>query len=82
MTLVRACLRDRMFAPSIGVPEDIANANSTACLAALLAGRGHTALTVAVGDALGVPATLTTSAEPGPEGVRVRVSGAARAEYS
>ncbi|WP_392675716.1 PhzF family phenazine biosynthesis protein [Streptomyces sp. LN785] len=25
-----------MFAPSIGVPEDIANANSTACLAAHL----------------------------------------------
>ena len=30
----------RMFAPSIGVPEDIANANSTACLAAHLAGQG------------------------------------------
>lgn len=30
----------RMFAPSIGVPEDIANANSTACLAAHLAERG------------------------------------------
>ncbi|MFB6838037.1 PhzF family phenazine biosynthesis protein [Streptomyces sp. NPDC056361] len=35
----------RMFAPSIGVPEDVANANSTACLAAHLAdggdGGGH-----------------------------------------
>ncbi|MEX0169831.1 PhzF family phenazine biosynthesis protein [Streptomyces sp. LMG1-1-1.1] len=30
----------RMFAPSIGVPEDIANANSTGCLAAHLADGG------------------------------------------
>jgi trans-2,3-dihydro-3-hydroxyanthranilate isomerase len=34
-------LAARMFAPSIGVAEDIANANSTACLAAHLARRGH-----------------------------------------
>jgi len=52
----------RMFAPSIGVPEDIANANSTACLAA------HLAADVAVnmGDSLGRPATITaTVAGPG-----------------
>ncbi|GAA3559193.1 hypothetical protein GCM10022235_29240 [Kribbella ginsengisoli] len=35
----------RMFAPSIGVPEDIANANSTACLAAHLTQSGTTHLT-------------------------------------
>ena len=33
-------LSARMFAPSIGVFEDIANANSTACLAAMLAQGG------------------------------------------
>lgn len=52
----------RMFAPSIGVPEDIANANSTACLTA------HLAADVAVdmGDSLGRPATITaTAAGPG-----------------
>ncbi|GAA0953300.1 hypothetical protein GCM10009554_57480 [Kribbella koreensis] len=35
----------RMFAPSIGVPEDIANANSTACLAAHLTRSDTTHLT-------------------------------------
>ncbi|MFI6624917.1 PhzF family phenazine biosynthesis protein [Streptomyces sp. NPDC050528] len=54
----------RMFAPSIGVPEDIANANSTACLAADLAGRGITEIAVDMGDALGSPATITASARP------------------
>lgn len=48
----------RMFAPSIGVPEDIANANSTACLAAHLG----TDLTVDMGDSLGQPATVATAA--------------------
>ncbi|MGI5243562.1 PhzF family phenazine biosynthesis protein [Dactylosporangium sp. CA-139066] len=48
----------RMFAPSIGVPEDIANANSTACLAARL-GRE---VAVDMGDALGEPATVVASA--------------------
>ncbi|HJP74420.1 MAG TPA: PhzF family phenazine biosynthesis protein [Pseudonocardiaceae bacterium] len=44
----------RMFAPAIGVPEDIANANSTACLAAHLGRR----ITVDMGDSLGHPATI------------------------
>jgi PhzF family phenazine biosynthesis protein len=48
----------RMFAPSIGVPEDIANANSTACLAAHLAAD----VVVDMGDALGQPATVTATA--------------------
>jgi trans-2,3-dihydro-3-hydroxyanthranilate isomerase len=47
-----------MFAPSIGVPEDIANANSTACLAAFL-GRE---LAVDMGDALGAPSTVVADA--------------------
>lgn len=50
----------RMFAPSIGVPEDIANANSTACLAAHLGAD----LRVDMGDSLGSPATVTASAQP------------------
>ncbi|MDX8033081.1 PhzF family phenazine biosynthesis protein [Lentzea sp. BCCO 10_0856] len=48
----------RMFAPSIGVPEDIANANSTACLAAHLAAD----IAVDMGDSLGRPATITATA--------------------
>ena len=66
-----------MFAPSIGVPEDIANANSTACLAAYLAGQGHRVLRVDIGDSLGEPATIIASSRPGPEGPQVRVGGTA-----
>lgn len=60
----------RMFAPSIGVPEDIANANGTACLAAGLGGR----IIVDMGDALGVRARIEASA--GPDGT-VRLSATA-----
>lgn len=67
----------RMFAPSIGVAEDIANVNSTACLAARLVGDGFTELTVDMGDGLGVPATITASARRGPTGLRVLVGAAA-----
>ncbi|KIF01043.1 hypothetical protein PL81_37810, partial [Streptomyces sp. RSD-27] len=70
-------LAARMFAPSIGVPEDIANANSTACLAAHLAGYGVTEIAVDMGDTVGSPATVTATAHPGPSGLRVRVGGAA-----
>ena len=65
----------RMFAPSIGVPEDVANANSTACLAAHLAGHGFPEITVDMGDALGSPSTITAAARPGRG---VRLGGAAR----
>ncbi|MFI9322672.1 PhzF family phenazine biosynthesis protein [Kitasatospora aureofaciens] len=51
----------RMFAPSIGVPEDVANANSTACLAAHAAGSGTDRLTVDMGDHLGCPSTITAT---------------------
>jgi trans-2,3-dihydro-3-hydroxyanthranilate isomerase len=50
----------RMFAPAIGVPEDIANANSTACLAAHLHAT-DSGITVDMGDALGSPATITAT---------------------
>ncbi|MGJ5751016.1 PhzF family phenazine biosynthesis protein [Streptomyces puniciscabiei] len=73
-------LAARMFAPSIGVPEDIANANSTGCLAAHLAGRGLTGVTADLGDALGSPSTVTAAAGPpsrNPAVRRVRVGGAA-----
>lgn len=67
----------RMFAPSIGVPEDIANANSTACLAAHLADHGFSALTVDMGDSLGEPSAVATTTRPGPAGPLVRVGGTA-----
>ncbi|MFD7324832.1 PhzF family phenazine biosynthesis protein [Streptomyces sp. NPDC059875] len=76
----------RMFAPSIGVAEDIANANSTACLAAHLAVRDITAITnitnitdlaVDMGDSLGSPSTITATAQHSPSGLLVHVGGAA-----
>jgi trans-2,3-dihydro-3-hydroxyanthranilate isomerase len=67
----------RMFAPSIGVPEDIANANSTACLAAHLSHQGFTTLTVDMGDSLFSPSSITTTTEPGPAGIRIHVGGIA-----
>ena len=70
-------LAARMFAPSIGVPEDIANANSTACLAACLAGAGSADIAVDMGDSVGSPAAIVATARPGPSGTRVRVGGAA-----
>ncbi|MET9914083.1 PhzF family phenazine biosynthesis protein [Streptomyces sp. NPDC006476] len=50
-----------MFAPSIGVPEDIASANNTACLAAHMARFGTDRLTVDMGDLLGNPSTITAT---------------------
>ncbi|MCQ4045285.1 PhzF family phenazine biosynthesis protein [Streptantibioticus rubrisoli] len=72
----------RMFAPSIGVAEDIANANSTACLAAHLARRGITSIAVDMGDSLGNPATITASAQPSPSGTTVHLGGAARIAHA
>ncbi|WP_030779013.1 PhzF family phenazine biosynthesis protein [Streptomyces sp. NRRL S-920] len=68
-------LAARMFAPSIGVPEDIANANSTACLAAHLADRGVHRIAVDMGDTLGSPATITATAGAD---LRVELGGSAR----
>jgi trans-2,3-dihydro-3-hydroxyanthranilate isomerase len=71
-------LAARMFAPSIGVPEDIANANSTACLAARLAQRNMTRIDVDMGDSLGSPATITATTEQTEAGTQVRVGGTAK----
>jgi len=67
-----------MFAPSIGVPEDIANANSTACLAARLAQRNMTRIDVDTGDSLGSPATITATTQRRRSGAQIRVGGAAK----
>jgi trans-2,3-dihydro-3-hydroxyanthranilate isomerase len=70
----------RMFAPAIGVGEDVANANSTGCLAAhvLDAAGAHTvAIEVEQGDTLGRPSTVLASARRGPEGITTRVGGLA-----
>ncbi|SEO21368.1 trans-2,3-dihydro-3-hydroxyanthranilate isomerase [Actinacidiphila rubida] len=74
-------LAARMFAPSIGVPEDVANANSTACLAARLAVEdpsGTVRIAVDMGDSLGSPATVTATATgPGAPASGVLVGGTA-----
>lgn len=70
-------LAARMFAPSIGVPEDIANANSTACLAAALAAHGISRITVDMGDSLGMPSTITATADASTSAVQVRVGDVA-----
>ncbi|MER6536930.1 PhzF family phenazine biosynthesis protein [Streptomyces sp900105755] len=67
----------RMFAPSIGVPEDIANANSTACLAAHLARAGLRGVTADMGDTLGTPAAIRATARHGPDGPEILVGGTA-----
>ncbi|WP_369383013.1 PhzF family phenazine biosynthesis protein [Streptomyces sp. cg36] len=67
----------RMFAPSIGVPEDIANANSTACLAAHVAGFGTHHLAVDMGDHLGSPSTITATVHRDRTGPRIQVGGQA-----
>ncbi|GIE90257.1 PhzF family phenazine biosynthesis protein [Actinoplanes regularis] len=61
----------RMFAPSIGVPEDIANVNSTSCLLAAL---GVPEISVDMGDRLGHPATVLVRLSDG----RLQAGGAAR----
>jgi len=69
----------RMFAPAIGVPEDVANANSTGCLAAHLLRSGEDP-TVAVdqGDALGRPSTVRATATRTARGILSHVGGTAR----
>ncbi|WP_042420129.1 PhzF family phenazine biosynthesis protein [Streptacidiphilus anmyonensis] len=80
-------LAARMFAPAIGVPEDIANANSTACLAAALHAAGDLGLeasrpgklAVDMGDSLDSPATITaTVTAVAGDPPRIRVGGTAR----
>ena len=70
----------RMFAPAVGVPEDVANANSTGCLAAVQFLDGHGPdVVVDQGDALGSPSTVYAHAARTDRGdVAVQVGGAAR----
>jgi trans-2,3-dihydro-3-hydroxyanthranilate isomerase len=73
----RACAR--MFAPAIGVPEDVANANSTGCLAAHLLITGRPAdVEVDQGDTLDRPATVHAIATWTPHGIATTVGGSAR----
>jgi predicted PhzF superfamily epimerase YddE/YHI9 len=70
----------RMFAPAIGVDEDVANANSTGCLAAHLldtTGAQTVVIEVEQGDTLGRPAGVLASARRGPAGITTRVGGLA-----
>ncbi len=70
----------RMFAPAIGVDEDVANANSTGCLAAHLldtTGEQTVAIEVEQGDTLGRAASVLASARRGPAGITTRVGGLA-----
>ena len=69
----------RMFAPAVGVPEDVANANSSGCLAAhLLATGRRPAVAVDQGDALGRPSTVHATAVRTARGIVTRVGGTAR----
>ncbi len=73
----------RMFAPAIGVPEDVANANSAGCLAAHLLATGRVP-TIAVdqGDVLGRPSTVHATASRAAGCVVTRVGGIARVPAS
>jgi trans-2,3-dihydro-3-hydroxyanthranilate isomerase len=62
--------RARLFAPAIGVDEDVANANSSGCLAAHLGGR----IEVWQGDALGRPSAVFADTD----GRTTRVGGVVR----
>ncbi|MEU4221731.1 PhzF family phenazine biosynthesis isomerase [Actinoplanes sp. NPDC026623] len=68
----------RMFAPAIGVGEDVVNANSSGCLAAhlLATGRGG-GLEVRQGDALGRPCVVRAAATDTPAGIAVRIGATA-----
>jgi trans-2,3-dihydro-3-hydroxyanthranilate isomerase len=70
----------RMFAPSIGVPEDIANVNSTACLATGLAEQGMSEIRVDMGDALGCPGEIAAIVQRSASAPLIRVGGAATIE--
>lgn len=62
----------RMFAPAIGVDEDIVNANSAGCLAAhLFDAHGDGSVEVHQGDVLGRPSAVHATAD----GVTARIGG-------
>ncbi|MEU8391321.1 PhzF family phenazine biosynthesis isomerase [Micromonospora sp. NPDC048843] len=66
----------RMFAPAIGVDEDIANANSVGCLAAhLLDTSGNGAIEIHQGDTLQSPSSVFASATHTADGIVARIGG-------
>ncbi|MEV4640493.1 PhzF family phenazine biosynthesis isomerase [Actinoplanes sp. NPDC049548] len=68
----------RMFAPAIGVDEDIVNANSSGCLAAHLhATHGRGTIDVLQGHAAGRPCLVHATATTTAEGISTRVGGTA-----
>jgi len=68
----------RMFAPAIGVGEDIVNANSTGCLAAHLhATRGQSSIEVEQGHTAERPCLVFATATTTTEGISTRVGGTA-----
>ncbi|MEV5208914.1 PhzF family phenazine biosynthesis isomerase [Micromonospora sp. NPDC053740] len=73
----------RMFAPAIGVAEDVVNANSTGCLAAhLFATHGRNSIEVEQGHTAGRPSSVFATATATAEGISVRVGGIARVRSS
>ncbi|MFF0153561.1 PhzF family phenazine biosynthesis protein [Micromonospora sp. NPDC005203] len=68
----------RMFAPAIGVGEDVVNANSTGCLAAhLFATHGLSGIDVEQGHTAGRPSSVFATATATADGISVRVGGMA-----
>ncbi|TCB93378.1 PhzF family phenazine biosynthesis protein [Micromonospora zingiberis] len=66
----------RMFAPAIGVDEDIVNANSAGCLAAHLLETGRPGrLEVHQGDAVGRPSTVFAAASRSANGLTAKIGG-------
>jgi trans-2,3-dihydro-3-hydroxyanthranilate isomerase len=66
----------RMFAPAIGVDEDIVNANSAGCLAAHLLHTGrNSSIEVHQGDTLGRPSTVFATATHTTDGIAARIGG-------
>ncbi|GAA2195007.1 PhzF family phenazine biosynthesis protein [Micromonospora lupini] len=66
----------RMFAPAIGVDEDIVNANSAGCLAAHLLDTSRTSqIEVHQGDTLGRPSSVFATATHTRNGIVARLGG-------
>ncbi|MEU1250099.1 PhzF family phenazine biosynthesis protein [Micromonospora arida] len=66
----------RMFAPAIGVDEDIANANSVGCLAAhLLDTSGNGAIEIHQGDTHQSPSSVFANATYTADGIVARIGG-------
>ncbi|MEV4617629.1 PhzF family phenazine biosynthesis isomerase [Asanoa sp. NPDC049573] len=74
----RGAAAARMFAPAIGVGEDIVNANSTGCLAAhLFATHRDSSIEVEQGHTAGRPSSVFATATATREGISARVGGMA-----